>query len=62
MQNKFFSRRALAEMLGVSESTLATWASTGRVNIPFVRVGRCVRYRTEDVEAFLAANTVGGAE
>lgn len=60
MQNEFFSRRALAKMLGVSESTLATWASTGRVNIPYVRVGRCVRYHISDINAFLAANTVGG--
>ena len=36
-------------------STLAVWRCTGRFNLPFVKVGRAVRYRREDVEAFIAS-------
>lgn len=56
------TRPQAAALLGVSESTLATWASTRRVDIPYIRVGRCARYRMEDIQAFIAANTVGGVQ
>ena len=36
--------------------TLANWASTGRVGIPFYKVGpRAVVYRRSDLEAYLAS-------
>ncbi len=40
---------------GVPTSTLAVWRCTGRFALPFFKVGRAVRYRREDVEAFLAS-------
>ena len=46
-----------AEILGIKEETLAVWRSTGRYNLPFVKVGRWVRYREEDVLAFIEART-----
>jgi len=39
--------------LGVPTSTLAVWRSTGRVCLPFLKVGAHVRYRREVVDAFL---------
>ena len=42
-----------AEILGVTYQTLAVWRSTGRYNLPFVKVGRRVMYRAIDVEAFI---------
>jgi excisionase family DNA binding protein len=48
---------ATAELLGVPEKTLAQWRYHGK-GPAFVRVGKHVRYRVEDVEAFIAANTV----
>lgn len=47
----------VAEILGVAVGTLSVWASTGRYNLPFVRVGRKRMYRPEDVEAFIARRT-----
>lgn len=38
-------------------STLAVWRSTGRVHLPFVKVGGHVRYRPEDIKRFLAGET-----
>lgn len=54
-----------AEYLGVQPQTLAIWRSSGRYELPFVKVGRCIRYRLADLEKFLDRRTVcstGAAE
>ncbi len=51
------SDKQAAEVLGLKPSTLAVWRSTGRYNLPFVKVGRLVRYRVSDLAAFLARRT-----
>lgn len=48
----------VAEILGVSVGTLSVWASTGRWNLPFVKIGRKRMYRPEDVRAFIDRRTV----
>jgi hypothetical protein len=42
----------VAERLGVSVTTLATWRCTKRYPLAYVKVGRLVRYRMGDVETF----------
>lgn len=42
-----------SEFLGVTTGTLAVWRSTKRYNLPFVKVGRLVRYIPQDLENFL---------
>lgn len=42
----------VADRLGVSTTTLATWRCTKRYPLAYVKVGRLVRYRIADVEAF----------
>jgi hypothetical protein len=42
---------------GVAPQTMRVWRVTGR-GPDFVRVGRKVRYRMQDLEAFLEANRV----
>lgn len=42
----------VANRLGVSTTTLATWRCTKRYPLPYVKVGRLVRYRQADVDAF----------
>lgn len=42
-----------AALLTVSWGTLGVWRSTGRYNLPFVKVGRMVRYRRADLLAWL---------
>jgi excisionase family DNA binding protein len=34
---------------------LSVWRSTGRYNLPFFKIGRKVRYRRADLDAWLAA-------
>lgn len=45
--------KAAAEQLDVTPGTLAAWRSTGRYNLPFVKVGRKVRYRQVDLDNWL---------
>lgn len=42
-----------AERLGVLTNTLDAWRCTRRYDLPYVKVGRLVRYREIDVEAFI---------
>ncbi|WP_409302880.1 helix-turn-helix domain-containing protein [Pseudomonas sp. KCJK8993] len=46
-----------ADVLGVRPNTLAVWRSTGRYNLPFLKVGRLVKYRISDLAEFLASRT-----
>jgi len=42
----------VADRLGVSTTTLSTWRCTKRYPLPYVKIGRLVRYRVSDVDAF----------
>jgi excisionase family DNA binding protein len=50
-----------AEILGVTPGTLSVWRCTRRYPLPYVKVGRSVRYRMADLEAFIESRTVGAA-
>jgi hypothetical protein len=52
----FFNRLTsteVADILGVTEGTLAVWRCTKRYCLPFVKIGRKIFYRSEDVKAFV---------
>ncbi|WP_084168027.1 helix-turn-helix domain-containing protein [Pseudomonas vranovensis] len=46
-----------AKHLNVSPGTLSVWRSTGRYQLPFLKVGRKVRYRLSDLDAWLESRT-----
>ena len=46
---------AAAVMLDLSPGTLSVWRSTGRYNLPFLKIGRNVRYRRADLQTWLEA-------
>jgi excisionase family DNA binding protein len=48
-----------AAYLGVQPSTLEVWRCTKRYPLPYVKVGRLVRYRREDLDAWLRSQTIG---
>lgn len=54
----------LANYLGIPEQTLANWRSTGQRGPRWYKVGRHVRYRMSDVNAWLdseaARRSAGG--
>lgn len=50
------TRKEAAAELGVSPQTLANWACSGRVSIPFYKVGKKkVIYHKSDLDAYLAS-------
>ena len=53
------TRQQAAEFLGLRPQTLATWASAQRYALPYIKVGRSVRYRLRDLQDFLDRRTVG---
>lgn len=58
----FLDDRALAALLNISAKTPAQWRHLGKFTeeLPYHKFGRSVRYRREDVEAFIAKARVGG--
>lgn len=47
--------REAAEILDVTPGTLSVWRSVGRYKLPFLKIGRKVRYRRSDLAAWLEA-------
>ncbi|MGZ8216899.1 helix-turn-helix domain-containing protein [Methylomagnum sp.] len=52
-----FGDTEAAAVLDTAPGTLSVWRSTGRYNLPFVKIGRKVRYKAGDLRAFLAKRT-----
>jgi len=50
---KLLTPEQTAERLGILAKTLDVWRCTQRYNLPYVKVGRLVRYRESDIEAFI---------
>jgi excisionase family DNA binding protein len=46
-----------ADYLGVKPETLGVWRCRRRYSIPYVKVGRNVRYRKADLDRFLRSRT-----
>jgi len=55
--DRLLSPQEVARWLEVRVATLATWRSLKRYSLRYVKVGRLVRYRRSDVEAFLRARS-----
>lgn len=58
---EYLTPKQTSETIGVQLQTLAAWRSSGRYGLPFVRVGRLIRYRRSDVQAWLESRRVAGA-
>jgi excisionase family DNA binding protein len=51
--NTLLTPQQVADQLTVSVGTLAVWRSNGTTQIPYVKIGRVVRYRESDIQAFI---------
>lgn|ERR1035437_7651654 len=58
-QRELLTRPEAAQLLGVKPQTLAKWATTQQNGLPYIKVGKSVRYRRSDLTQFMARNTVG---
>ena len=59
--NQLRTESEAAQILDLKPGTLQVWRSTKRYPLAYVKVGRLVRYRQSDLEAFLRARTVEAA-
>ncbi len=46
-----------AAILSVTPGTLAVWRCTGRYNLPYIKIGRKVRYRQTDLDTWIENRT-----
>lgn len=47
-----------AEMLRIKKGTLNIWRCTKRYDLPYVKIGRKIFYKTEDIYNFIKNNTI----
>ena len=52
------TREQAADYLGVTSRTLAVWACVKRYSLPYVKVGRLVKYRRTDLDEFISRRTI----
>lgn len=55
---ELLDERTAAAALDLKPQTLAVWRASGRYGLPFVKVGRSVRYRAVDLQKFLESRMV----
>ncbi len=58
--SKLISSYEAADFLGVTKETLAVWRSTKRYDLPYVKMGRSVKYKVEHLESFINSRTQTG--
>lgn len=56
---RLLSRKEAATYLGLAPQTLACWWTNKRYYLPLIKIGRHVKYRQSDLDAFIARNTFG---
>jgi Helix-turn-helix domain len=55
---KLLTAEEAAAAIGVTSGTLAIWRCTRRYPLPWIKAGRKVRYREDDVAAFLDSRRI----
>lgn len=59
--NEFLSPATVAQKLSVSVTTLRTWREAG-TGPKFIRLGKVIRYRQEDLADWIVGASFGGAQ
>lgn len=55
---KMLSTREVAKLLGVHPTTIGAARRSGKIKIPFFRIGGAIRYQIDDVQRFVDAQRV----
>jgi len=61
-KKKLLDTKEAARYLGLAPETLVNWRCTKQYDLPYCKVGRLVRYRREDLDAFLERRMQGVPE
>jgi excisionase family DNA binding protein len=59
-RSELFSNLQAAIYLGITPRTLEVWRCVKRHEIPYLKVGRLVKYRKTDLDAWLKSRTING--
>lgn len=59
MNERLLTKEDVSRILGITVGTLAVWRTTKRYNLPYVKSGRLIRYREQDVQAFINSRLHG---
>jgi hypothetical protein len=51
--NKLLRPDEVSQLLQIDVETLNTWRCNKRYALPYIKVGRCVRYKAADVDTFI---------
>lgn len=57
-QSNLLDTGPAADYLGVTPRTLEVWRCVKRHAIPYIKVGRLVKYRQSDLDAWLESRTI----
>ncbi|DAB39955.1 MAG TPA: excisionase [Sulfurovum sp. UBA12169] len=57
IQEEYFTPHLVTEKYFISKSTLAKWRMAN-INLPYSKIGKYIRYKRSDIEAFIEANMV----
>ncbi|MEA1880278.1 MAG: helix-turn-helix domain-containing protein [Campylobacterota bacterium] len=57
IQTEWITPNAVQKQYGFSTSTLAKWRMDNK-NLPFSKMGKYIRYKRSDIEAFIESNKV----
>jgi len=50
---KTLTAKEVAEILQISDKTLEVWRRTGSQDLPYLKIGRSIRYDANDVQRYL---------
>lgn len=56
-ESKLMTQAEAANYLNTSVGVLNTWRSIGKQKILFVRWGRCIRYRKDDLDRWIESQS-----
>lgn len=56
-KQNLISAEQAADYLDITTRTLANWRSRGYPNVPFSKIGRCVKYRISDLDCYIAKHS-----
>ncbi len=57
MTERLLNTEEASQYLGVTRDTLAVWRTTRRYELPYIKVGRLVKYRLTDLNEWLNNRT-----
>lgn len=52
-KDKLLNPKAVSQLLGITEDTLAVWRCNKTYNLPYIKIGRSVKYKQSDIDSFI---------